>query len=123
MQAHPHVNNPVRADIQVLRALAVMLVVLFHLWPGIAASGFIGVDIFFVISGFLITGHLLNEVDRSGTISLGRFWLRRARRLLPAAFLVIFTTSVLVIAFVPKAFWDAFAQQAFVLFREFCSHV
>jgi len=113
MQAQPHVRNPVRADIQVLRALAVMLVVLFHLWPGIAASGFIGVDIFFVISGFLITGHLLNEVDRTGTISLGRFWLRRARRLLPAAFLVIFATSVLVITFVPKAFWDAFAQQAF----------
>lgn len=67
-----------------LRALAVSLVVIYHLFPGVLPGGFIGVDVFFAISGFLITSLLLREADRSGTIRLGRFWRRRARRLLPA---------------------------------------
>lgn len=78
-----------RLDIQGLRALAVLLVVVYHLWPSRLTGGYIGVDVFFVISGYLITAHLLSEVDRTGTVSLTRFWARRIRRLLPAAFLVI----------------------------------
>jgi peptidoglycan/LPS O-acetylase OafA/YrhL len=67
-----------------LRAIAVMTVMVFHLFPGVMPGGFLGVDIFFVISGFLITSLLLAEHARFGRIRLGYFWRRRARRLLPA---------------------------------------
>lgn len=68
-----------------LRAIAVSLVVIYHLFPQwVMHGGFIGVDVFFVISGFLITTLLLNENDKTGTIRLVPFWQRRARRLLPA---------------------------------------
>ena len=68
-----------------LRAVAVSLVVIYHLFPQwVMHGGFIGVDVFFVISGFLITTLLLNENDKTGTIRLVPFWQRRARRLLPA---------------------------------------
>lgn len=67
-----------------LRALAVIAVVLFHLNPDYLSGGFLGVDLFFVISGYLITRLLLAERGRTGRIALGRFYLRRARRLLPA---------------------------------------
>ena len=63
--------GPVRQEIQGLRAVAVLLVVLFHLWPGRMPGGYIGVDVFFVISGFLITSHLLREVDRTGSVEPG----------------------------------------------------
>ncbi|MEO7124283.1 MAG: acyltransferase family protein, partial [Lacisediminihabitans sp.] len=67
-----------------LRAFAVIAVILYHLSPGLVVGGYLGVDIFFVISGFLITALLLREKASSGRIRLGHFWLRRARRLLPA---------------------------------------
>jgi len=66
-----------------LRALAVIGVVVYHFFPNALPGGFIGVDIFFVISGFLITGLLLSEHTRTGRISLKHFWQRRARRLVP----------------------------------------
>lgn len=78
-----------RLDIQGLRALAVLLVALFHLMPDTVPGGYVGVDIFFVISGFLITGHMLREVKSTGKIDVLEFWARRIRRLLPAAFLVL----------------------------------
>jgi peptidoglycan/LPS O-acetylase OafA/YrhL len=79
-------------EIQGLRALAALLVLLFHVkfLPG----GFIGVDIFYVISGFLITGLLLKELSISGRISLRAFYLRRSKRLLPASFLVLSVTAI-----------------------------
>ncbi len=78
-----------RKDIDALRAVAVVLVVLFHMsFPGFE-SGFVGVDIFFVLSGFLITGILARELDETGSIDLLRFWSRRIRRLLPAGSVVI----------------------------------
>ena len=70
--------------------------VLFHLGFGWAGGGYLGVDIFFVISGYLITTLLLAERSTSGTISLSGFWVRRARRLLPALFLVLVATSIAV---------------------------
>ena len=70
-----------------LRGLAVAGVLLFH--AGHLSGGYLGVDLFFVLSGFLITTLLLTEWDSDGTISLRRFWLRRARRLLPAVFVVL----------------------------------
>src|SRR5690348_6314979 len=77
-----------RPDIEGLRAVAIIGVVLFHAGVRWLPGGFLGVDVFFVLSGFLITGILVAEAERTGTISLGEFWARRARRLLPAATLV-----------------------------------
>ena len=80
-----------RLDIQGLRMLAVGSVVVNHLfdWP---IGGFVGVDVFFVISGFLITGLLLREFDRSGRISMKDFYRRRIKRLMPAALTVLAVT-------------------------------
>jgi len=83
-----------RPDVAGLRAIAVLLVVLFHAGvPGIS-GGYIGVDVFFVISGFVITGVLLRERAERDSTSLRRFYARRARRILPAATLVIIVTVV-----------------------------
>ncbi len=97
-----------RSDIQALRALAVTAVVTYHLWPNRLPGGFVGVDVFFVISGFLITGHLLREVERSGRIGLTAFWAARARRLLPASLLTLLVTAVAVLVWVPRSLWDQF---------------
>jgi len=83
-----------RRDIEGLRALAVGLVVVYHAHFLGLDGGFIGVDVFFVISGFLITSLLLREHDNSGAISIGNFYARRARRLLPASALVIVLTAL-----------------------------
>jgi peptidoglycan/LPS O-acetylase OafA/YrhL len=82
-----------RGDIEGLRGVAVLLVVLGHLtgWP---RGGFIGVDVFFVISGFLITGLLVAEHERTGRVSLRGFYVRRVRRLLPAGVLVLVVTDL-----------------------------
>ena len=90
-----------RPDIQALRALAVALVVAYHLWPDRLTGGYVGVDVFFVISGFLITSHLWREAASTGRIRLGRFWARRARRLLPSALLVLLATAVGIWALAP----------------------
>ena len=83
-----------RPDIQGLRAVAVMLVVLFHSGVETLSGGYVGVDVFFVISGFLITTHLLESLERDGRIHFGRFYAKRARRILPAALLVAALTLV-----------------------------
>lgn len=97
-----------RPDIQALRALAVTSVLLYHLWPNRLTGGFVGVDVFFVISGYLITSHLVRERERTGRIALGRFWARRATRLLPASLLVLLVTAVAVIVWVPRSLWQQF---------------
>ena len=91
-----------RADIDGLRALAVVPVVLFHLGlPGVS-GGFVGVDVFFVISGYLITTILLREIE-AGTYSLVRFYERRARRIFPALFVVLAgTTAFASVLFLPS---------------------
>lgn len=81
-----------RPEVEGLRAVAVVLVLLYHARFDIFAGGFIGVDVFFVLSGFLITSLLLRELATSGSISLVGFWARRARRLLPASGLVVVAT-------------------------------
>src|SRR5262245_40908601 len=87
-----HVENDFRPDVEGLRAVAVIAVILFHArLPGVT-GGFVGVDVFFVVSGFLITRLLLIELAASGVISLRRFWGRRARRILPAAALTVVVT-------------------------------
>jgi peptidoglycan/LPS O-acetylase OafA/YrhL len=81
-----------RTDIEGLRALAILLVVGFHIGiPGIS-GGFIGVDVFFVLSGYLITGLLVQEIEDCGRLEILQFYARRVRRLLPGAGLMIFST-------------------------------
>src|SRR5689334_13985595 len=87
---------PYVAALDGLRALAVAAVLLYHGGVPAAPGGFLGVDVFFVLSGFLITSLLLAERGASGAVDLARFWLRRARRLLPACFAVILVCLVAV---------------------------
>ena len=79
-----------------LRALAVLGVMLYHGGAPVAGGGFLGVDVFFVLSGFLITSLLLGEWARTVTIKLGQFWARRARRLLPALLVMLVGVAVFV---------------------------
>lgn len=108
-----------RPDIQGLRAVAVSAVVLFHAGvPGIR-GGYIGVDVFFVISGFLITSHLLTAEAREGVIDLASFFARRIRRILPAASAVaVLTISLAVVIYppidLPRIIGDALATILFV---------
>jgi len=76
-----------------VRALAVIAVIMFHAGNVYATAGFIGVDVFLVLSGFLITTLLLRELARTGRVAFGAFWLRRARRLLPALILVLLAVA------------------------------
>lgn len=91
-----------RPDIQGLRAVAILLVVAFHAGLGIP-GGFSGVDVFFAISGFVITAMLLRELEDTGRIRFGRFYLRRARRLLPAFALMAGTVAVVGVLANPAA--------------------
>ena len=90
-----------KPEIEGLRGVAVLLVVLAHAGTPGFAGGFVGVDIFFVISGFLITGLLLEELRDSGRIDYWSFYARRARRLAPAMLVMIATVSAIAIAVVP----------------------
>jgi peptidoglycan/LPS O-acetylase OafA/YrhL len=89
----PRTDGPrYRPDLEGLRGVAILLVLLCHVRIPGAEAGFVGVDVFFVLSGFLITGLLVDEHERTGRIGLGQFYARRARRILPAAALVLATT-------------------------------
>src|SRR5258708_1901857 len=90
-----------RPQLDGIRGLAVLGVVTFHTWPQIARDGGLGVTVFFVLSGFLITRLLLKEHDAVGRISLGRFYMRRALRLLPALGLVLLFCLVMSLTVLP----------------------
>ncbi|HWI71534.1 MAG TPA: acyltransferase family protein [Baekduia sp.] len=105
----PQQRRPsVRPEIQALRAVAVLLVVVAHLWPSALPGGFVGVDVFFAISGFLITSLLLRELEATGRVSLRDFWARRARRILPAALTVIAACAGATALLVPVTDWAQF---------------
>jgi peptidoglycan/LPS O-acetylase OafA/YrhL len=89
-----------RPDVEGLRAVAVACVLLYHAGIPFAGGGYVGVDVFFVISGYLITGLLLRELEKTGTVFLARFYSRRAKRLLPL--------TVVVLAFVVALSWLLF---------------
>src|ERR1700760_1443602 len=116
-----------RADIDGLRAVAVVAVVLYHAFPTLVPGGFVGVDTFFVISGYLITGIILDGLDGPQGFSFADFYARRVRRIFPALILVLATTlAVGVTIFLPaelaslakNALASAFFGANFVLLSE-----
>ncbi|MEE1610156.1 acyltransferase family protein [Microvirga sp. CF3016] len=104
-----HSRHHLVPEIQGLRAVAVLAVVIYHLWPKILPGGYGGVDVFFVISGYLITGSLFKEFDGTGGIDIAGFYARRIRRLLPAATVVSLAVA-LSIPFFPQAQWSDIAK-------------
>ena len=85
--------------------MAVGAVLFHHGWPAVAPAGYMGVDVFFVVSGFLITGLLMRDAERRGSISLRDSYMRRARRILPAALVALLAISALTLALVPQWQW------------------
>jgi len=104
-------NRQFLPEIQALRAAAVMMVVIYHYWPGTLTGGYVGVDAFFVISGYLITSHLLREVDRTGSVKLWAFYARRARRLLPASIVVLLFVAAGTFLLLPTDLWTSTAHE------------
>ncbi len=99
-----------RFDIQLLRGVAVTTVVLYHAFKDVFPQGFLGVDVFFVISGFLICGMILRQL-RDKRFSFREFYVRRARRLLPASFTTLFLASFLAIFILTPDEFSAFSSQ------------
>lgn len=83
-----------RADITGLRALAVIPVLLFHAFPQLMPGGFVGVDVFFVISGYLISGILFRDLQRTGTIDFFDFYSKRIKRILPNLIVLLLVVTV-----------------------------
>ncbi|MDR6866183.1 peptidoglycan/LPS O-acetylase OafA/YrhL [Microbacterium resistens] len=104
-------GHRVRSEIQALRALAVLLVVVYHLWPERLTGGYVGVDVFFVISGFLITLHIARGIQSDRGFSLREFYARRARRLLPASLLVLLLVGAVTLVLMPQTLWEDFGTQ------------
>ena len=98
-------------QIQGLRALAALLVTIFH--AKFVSGGFIGVDIFYVISGYLITGLILREIENSGTLNLRLFYQRRIKRLLPTSVFVLFATAIVGYFVLPAITRDALGRDLF----------
>ncbi len=96
-------NSQYRADIQGLRALAVMFVLIFHILPNLMPSGYLGVDVFFVISGFLITSLLLKEYEQNKSISLINFYRRRVLRIFPATVFTALIVVIITFIMIPEA--------------------
>ena len=101
-----------RPDLQGMRAIAVIAVLIFHVWPQTFRGGFVGVDVFFVISGFLITSLLVAEHAATGRVDLPRFWARRFLRLLPAASLVLLVIVGGTLVFLPQPLWISTGMHA-----------
>ena len=108
----PRTHSSYRGDLQGLRGIAILVVVAFHVGLSGFSGGFIGVDVFFVISGFLITRILAGEVTKTGGVGLLNFWARRIRRLVPGLFVVVVATLVLGLFVYSPLHWNELAQQA-----------
>lgn len=101
-----------RPDVQGLRAIAVLFVVLYHAGVPLITGGFVGVDVFFVISGFLISTHLLEMLETHGRIRFGSFYAKRARRILPASLLVALLTVLAAWIWMPPLLMNEVAKGA-----------
>ncbi|CAL9419578.1 hypothetical protein SUDANB121_01842 [Nocardiopsis dassonvillei] len=113
------VERRFRPEVQGLRAVAVLLVLVYHLDPSLLPGGYVGVDVFFVISGFLITSLLYREASGQGRVSVARFYARRVRRLLPAATAVLLVTGIASYFLLPvtrltDTMWQLVASAAYV---------
>lgn len=97
----PDHGRTIRLDIEGMRTIAVGSVLIAHAGVPFMAGGFVGVDVFFVLSGFLITGLLAREVSRSGRVSLTNFWARRMKRLLPASATVLAFSALITYLYLP----------------------
>jgi peptidoglycan/LPS O-acetylase OafA/YrhL len=109
---HPTLRNqisrvPYLPGLDGLRAIAVTAVLVYHANHEWLSGGFLGVEVFFVISGYLITLLLLSEKERTGRVRLGQFWLRRARRLLPALFVMMASLAIYMSLFKPRPMGQA----------------
>jgi peptidoglycan/LPS O-acetylase OafA/YrhL len=102
-----HNGKRIIPEIQFLRAIAVLAVLLFHMFPGIVKGGYVGVDVFFILSGFLMTRTLYSDIETGGTVNVGRFYFKRAKRILPAALSVLVATGVASYYLLPFTLWDA----------------
>lgn len=100
-----------RPDVQGLRAVAVLVVLLYHAGAPFMPGGFVGVDIFFVISGFLITGGLLRQATYKGRIDIADFYARRVRRILPAATVVLIFVAIATLLVLPRTRWESIAPE------------
>ena len=103
-----------RSEIDGLRAVAVLAVGLYHLGPTFLPGGFVGVDVFFVISGFLITSIILRE-SADGTFTLKNFWMRRIRRLFPALAVVLLATLAAGSLILYQEEWSSLGAQLFTV--------
>ena len=101
---------PLLTHIQALRAIAVLLVVLYHLWPRRLTGGYVGVDVFFVISGYLMTAHILRGTASGRSIGAGLndFYIRRIRRILPASLFVLFVITIVTLVAVSRIEWEQY---------------
>ncbi len=106
-------NKDYRPDIDGLRALAIISVILYHINSNLLPGGFSGVDVFFVISGYLITSHLLYEISVKNDFSYKRFYLRRIRRILPALFFMILSVMVCGYFIFHNYYFQLLGEQAF----------
>jgi peptidoglycan/LPS O-acetylase OafA/YrhL len=104
--AAPAQQRGLRPEIQGLRGISVALVVVFHIWPRLVPGGYVGVDVFFVISGYLITGLLARMAVDEGRVPLIAFYSRRVRRLLPTAILALVVTLGGTVIFLSRARWE-----------------
>ena len=104
-------DNVRRVDIDILRAIAVLAVVLFHFDVKALSGGFLGVDIFFVISGYLITLHIRQQVG-DGSFSFLNFYARRIRRLFPALAVTLVFTSIAAVYLLPERMLQQYAHSA-----------
>ncbi|MET3933353.1 acyltransferase family protein [Arthrobacter sp. OAP107] len=108
-EGSPTSKSGQRADIQGLRTLSVGIVIAYHLRPDLLPGGFVGVDVFFVISGFLIIGSLVREIIARGRIGMLVFYARRIRRLLPSSTVVLMSTMAGAVLLMPQDRWQSIA--------------
>ncbi|MBL3690137.1 acyltransferase family protein [Leucobacter chromiireducens] len=100
-----------RRGIQGLRAFVALVVVLYHSSVPLSSGGIVGVDVLFVLSGFLITGIMLAEIQDTGTFSISRFYAKRILRTIPAATVVLFATAIAAAIWIPLTEWREIASE------------